>query len=197
MPDQGAARGRRQRGDGVIRDPAAQPYELRLASLADPRVRDAVSAVLNRWAPVQAGPPLGQTLSRRAITMRLSLGEAEAPALLRDLYATGAAPVAVVLRPVGEGVSRRHAPADSAFAIFEHRGGRFAPTWNWTAFVFGPLWYLRRGLYAKGLVLFGLSVCPFWTLPLAVLVSGVILVYCGVAGNWDDYLWRVKGTQWW
>jgi hypothetical protein len=40
-------------------------------------------------------------------------------------------------------------------------------------------------------------VCPFFTLPFTVLVSGVVLVYCGVAGNWHDYLWKVKGTQWW
>ena len=76
-------------------------------------------------------------------------------------------------------------------------GGRFVPTWNWRAFVFGPLWYFRRGLYGKGLVLFGLSVCPFFTLALTVLFGAAVLVYCGVAGNWDDYLWKVKGTQWW
>jgi hypothetical protein len=32
---------------------------------------------------------------------------------------------------------------------------------------------------------------------LTILLSVGTLVYCGVAGNWDNYLWRVKGTQWW
>lgn len=46
-------------------------------------------------------------------------------------------------------------------------------------------------------MLLALSVCPFWSLALTVLVSGVILVYCGAVGNRDDYLWKSKGTQWW
>jgi len=178
-------------------DRASRLYELRLPSLADARVRDAVVRVLGRWVPAQAGPSQGDALSRTGAVVRLPLGDAEAAALLRDLYATGVAPASVVLRPLDIGVPRDRAVVEPAFAIFARRGGRFVPTWNWRAFVFGPLWYLRRGLYAKGLVLLGLSVCPFFTLALTVLLSGAILVYCGVAGNWDDYLWRVKGTQWW
>jgi len=85
----------------------------------------------------------------------------------------------------------------ASFAIFARHGGRFVPTWNWRAFVFGPFWYFRRGLYGKGAVLLGLSVCPFFTLALTILLSAAVLVYCGVAGNWDDYLLKVKGTQWW
>jgi hypothetical protein len=178
---------------------ADQPrsYELRLPVLADARVREAVTAVLARWAPTEAGSTQGQGAGRTGIVIRIPLGDAEAVALLRDLYATGVAPAGVVLRPLDLGPARDPAGTDPAFAIFARHGGRFVPTWNWTAFVFGPLWYLRRGLYAKGLVLLGLSVCPFFTLALTVLLSGVILVYCGMAGNWDDYLWRVKGTQWW
>ena len=129
--------------------------------------------------------------------LRVPLGDAEAAALLRELYATGVAPAGVVLRPLGAGVPRDRAAEEPAFAIFVRHGGRFIPTWNWRAFVFGPLWYLRRGLYAKGLVLLALSICPFFALTLTVLLSAAILVYCGVAGNWDDYLRRVKGTQWW
>ena len=178
-------------------DRASRLYELRLPRLADPQVRAAVVAVLARWAPAQAGPVQSEALGRTGVVARLPLGDAEAAALLRDLYATGMAPAGVVLRPHGLGAARDPAGADPAFAIFARHGGRFVPTWNWKAFVFGPLWYLRRGLYAKGLVLLGLSVCPFFTLALTVLLSGAILVYCGVAGNWDDYLRKVKGTQWW
>jgi hypothetical protein len=170
---------------------------LRLAILADARVRPAAAAVLARWVPAREGSLPGQPLDPTAVVVRLALGDADAAALLRDLYAIGVAPASVVLRPVDAGTPRERAAAAAAYAIFAGHGGRFVPTWNWRAFVFGPLWYLRRGLYAKGLILLGLSVCPFFTLLVTVLLSGVILVYCGVAGNWDDYLWKVKGTQWW
>ena len=42
-------------------------------------------------------------------------------------------------------------------------------------------------------MLLALSICPFFALALTVLLSAAILVYCGVAGNWDDYLRRVEG----
>src|SRR5262245_47198750 len=177
--------------------PASRRYELRLASLADARVRDAVAAVLARWVPGPEGPRPGPTPGLTATLVRLALDDADAAELLRDLYATGVAPASVVLRPVDAGTPRERVEANAVYEIFAGHGGRFVPTWNWRAFIFGPLWYLRRGLYAKGLILTGLSVCPFFTLTLTVLLSGIVLVYCGVAGNWDDYLLKVKGTQWW
>ena len=176
---------------------ASRIYELRLPSLADPRIRGVVLTVLGRWAPTPVEPGRGERLERSGLALRLSLDDAAAAALLRDLYATGVAPASVILRPVQVGVARPGAAEDASFAIFARQGGRFVPTWNWRAFVFGPLWYLRRGLYGKGLVLLGLSVCPFFTLALTILLGAAVLVYCGVAGNWDDYLLRVKGTQWW
>ena len=154
-------------------------------------------AVLARWAPGRAGPEQSEALGRTGLVVRLPLGDAEAAALLRDLYGTGVAPAGVVLRPLDLGAAREPAGSDPSFAIFARHGGRFVPTWNWKAFVFGPLWYLRRRLYGKGLVLLGLSVCPFFGLAATVLMSGAVLVYCGLAGNWDDYLRKVKGTQWW
>ena len=174
---------------------ASRLYELRLPRLTDSRVRDAVMTVLGRRAP--SPEDRAQALGRAGLVLRLSLDDAGAAALLRELYATGVEPVGVVLRPLGSGAPRERAPLEPVFALFERRGGGFVPTWNWRAFVFGPLWYLRRGLYGKGLVLLGLSVCPVFSLAVTVLLSAVILVYCGVAGNWDDYLWKVRGTQWW
>jgi hypothetical protein len=177
--------------------PAARLYELRLLGLTDARRQDAVLAVLGRWASAATEPIRAQAPGRPDLVVRLSLEDAAAAALLRDLYATGVAPAGVILRPLHVGVSRDRAAEEAAFAIFVRHGGKFVPTWNWRAFVFGPLWYFKRGLYAKGLILLGLSVCPFFTLALTVLLSAGTLVYCGLAGNWDDYLWRVKGTQWW
>lgn len=172
-------------------------YELRLPALPDPRIHGAVVTVLGRWAPAAADPGRAGHLARSGLVRRLSLEDGEAAALLRDLYATGLAPASVILRPVHLGSPRPGAAEDPSFALFARRGGGFVPTWNWRAFVFGPFWYLRRGLYGKGLVLLGLSVCPFFTLALTVLLGAAVLVYCGLVGNWDDYLLRVKGTQWW
>src|SRR5215470_2280780 len=168
-------------------------YELRLSDVAGAGSREAaVRTVLARWVPAAASH---QALGRTGAVLRLTLGDAEAAALLRDLYATGLAPAGVVLRPVDVGVPRGE--PEPVFEIFASHGGAFVPTWNWRAFVFGPLWYFRRGLYAKGLVLLVLSVFPFFTLAVTVVLGLIVLVYCGVAGNWDDYLLRVKGTQWW
>ncbi len=178
-------------------DPGSRLYELRLPAVTDARVRDQVARVLDRYIPSGAGASRGEALGRAGVVARVPLGDSEAVALLRELYGTGVAPAGVVLRPLGAGLPRERAGEEPALATFARHGGRFVPTWSWPAFVFGPLWYLRRGLYGKGLVLLGLSICPFFSLTLTVLVSAAILVYCGVAGNWDDYLWRVKGTQWW
>ena len=175
-------------------DPTPRLYELRLPSLADASIRGAVRTVLARWAPAAAGPT--QALDRIGVVLRLPLGDAEAAALLRDLYATGLAPASVVLRPILMSAPKEQRE-EPAFETFARRGGAFVPTWNWRAFIFGPLWYFRRGLYAKGFVLLGLSVCPFFTLATTVLLGLGVLVYCGTVGNWDDYLWKVKGTQWW
>ena len=175
----------------------SRPYELRLPPVADPRIRGALLTALGHWAPTPADPGRADRLGRSGLVLRLSLKDTEAAALLRGLYASGVAPASVVLRPIDAGLSRPGGSEDPSFSLFARRGGRFVPTWNWRAFVFGPLWYLRRGLYGKGLVLLGLSVCPFFTLAFTILLGAAVLVYCGVAGNWDDYLWRVKGTQWW
>lgn len=172
-------------------------YDLRLPPLADARIRGAVLTVLGRWATTPVDPGREERLERSGLALRLSLEDAAAAALLRDLYATGVAPAGVVLRPVHVGMARPGVAEDASFAIFARHGGRFVPTWNWRAFVFGPFWYFRRGLYGKGAVLLGLSVCPFFTLALTILLGAAVLVYCGVAGNWDDYLLKVKGTQWW
>ena len=55
----------------------------------------------------------------------------------------------------------------------------------------------KRGLYAKGLVLLALGLVPIVNLAATIAASLATLVYCGVAADWDEYLWRVKRTQWW
>jgi hypothetical protein len=176
---------------------ASRPYDLRLPAVGDARARALVIAALARRLPPDAGPRLGPALAGTGFSARLLLADDEAAALLRDLYATGLAPAAVVLRPVGVGRPAATEAPPAAFAAFERQGGRFVPTWNWTAFVFGPLWYLRQGLYGKGIVLGLLTVVPIGTLVVTLVVSTAVLVYCGLAGNWDRYLLETRGTQWW
>lgn len=177
---------------------AAEPrvYELRLARVSDARLRHQVARWLAQRFPTHEFQVVVAALGGSGFVTRIGLREDEAPALLRELYAAGAPPAAVILLPA-ELAGPRPEGDDPGFAVFARRGGRFSPTWSWPAFIFGPFWYFRKGLYAKGLVLLVLGVFPFWSLPVALLVSLLVLVYCGLVGNWDDYLWRVKRTQWW
>jgi hypothetical protein len=181
----------------VRREDESRLYELRLPRIVDARVRERLVNVLVRQLPAHEVLSVVRALSEGGFVARIQLGEREASALLRELYAAGAEPAVVVLRPTDVVAHGRPAEADVAFGVFAERRGRFVPTWNWRAFVFGPLWYLRKGLYGKGLVLLALSVCPIWTLQITLLISLVVLVYCGVVGNWDRYLWKVERTQWW
>jgi hypothetical protein len=174
-------------------------YELRLARIGDPGLRDRLA----RWLAERFPPrELGATraaLGGVGVVIHLPLADHEAPALMRELYAAGVPPAALVLVPA-DLAGPRGAPesaVDAAFALFEAHGGGFVPTWNWAAFLLGPLWYLRKGLYAKGLPILVLTVYPLWPLPITLVVSLLLFGYCGVVGNWDYYLLRVKRTQWW
>jgi hypothetical protein len=170
-------------------------YDLRVSALGEAPLREAVTHRLVACLPGSTPDEVRRALGGAGLRARLELGDPEAAALLRELYASGVPPIAVALVPA------RTRPADDAqsdFAPFLARGGRFAPTWNWRAFVFGPLWYLKQGLYLKGLVLLGLTLVPVWNLPVTFTVSMAVLTYCGLMGNWDHYLWRVKRRQgWW
>ncbi len=69
--------------------------------------------------------------------------------------------------------------------------GKYLSKWNWAAFFFGALWYLYKGMWAKALIM--LFVC--------IVLAGVpcifFWIYSGVAGNYDYYLLKGKGTQFW
>lgn len=80
---------------------------------------------------------------------------------------------------------------EATFDKFNRNNGGFVPTWNWAAFLFGGLWYLQKGIWAKGLIII-----------LLALFSGgigipVLWLYCAVFGNWDYYLVERTGTQFW
>jgi hypothetical protein len=86
----------------------------------------------------------------------------------------------------------------AAFARFDDNHGRFVPTWNWRAFIFGGLWYFRQGMGPKGGLLVAATFVSL-VLPLeaGILLSVVGLVYAGLFGNYDHYLLTEKHTQWW
>jgi hypothetical protein len=78
-----------------------------------------------------------------------------------------------------------------AFQQIDANQGKFTPTWNWASFFFGVLWYFYRGMWGKGLImtlsifiLAGLPAIPCW-------------IYCGIAGNYDYYLFKVRDKQLW
>ncbi len=89
----------------------------------------------------------------------------------------------------GASASRSDAYYQRAYAQFEEGGSRVV--WNWAAFLFGALWYLFRGMWAKALLY--IAVVTFTGGFLAIPVW----VYGGLMGTYDDYLLRRRGTQGW
>lgn len=75
------------------------------------------------------------------------------------------------------------------FLKFENGG--FQPTWSWAGFLLGGIWYFVKGMWAKGLIIFAIS----------ILTGGILWIpmtlYCGVFGKYDYYLWKVKKKQLW
>jgi Protein of unknown function (DUF2628) len=77
------------------------------------------------------------------------------------------------------------------FATFDRDGGGFKAKWNWPAFFFGFIWYCVRGMWLKGLLMLAVIIM-FGGLP-----APFFWIYTGVAGNWDYYLLKLKGKQFW
>jgi len=54
--------------------------------------------------------------------------------------------------------------------------------WNWVAFLFGPFWYLFKGMKAKGVWMIVLTVSSIF------LLGPFIWIYCGTKGSRDLYV---------
>ena len=176
-----------------------RPYEVRVGRIADAALRERLARRLVERFPPRDLEATRAALGGPGLLIRTALREFEAPVLARELYDAGVPPAALVLLPVGLTGARaeRDSSLDRAFALFDARGGAFVPTWNWAAFVFGPLWYFRMGIIAKGLILLVLVVFPLLPFSITLLVQLSAFFYCGMVGNWDDYLLEVRRTQWW
>lgn len=61
----------------------------------------------------------------------------------------------------------------------------FAPTWNWSAFLFGTWWFLYRKMYPWALLAFVLSCIP--------IVGFAAWIATGIAGNY--IYWRHVSAQ--
>jgi hypothetical protein len=75
------------------------------------------------------------------------------------------------------------------FGKFDQNPTKMQTHWNWPAFFFGPIWYLVKGMPAKGL------------LYVLIMATGIgwlfLLVYAGLYGAWDYYLKEAQGKQLW
>ncbi|MDE2428006.1 MAG: DUF2628 domain-containing protein [Burkholderiales bacterium] len=79
----------------------------------------------------------------------------------------------------------------TSFEKIDKNNGEFTVVFNWAAFVFSGFWYLYKGMWGKGAVMFAL-VLLFGGLP-----APLFWIYAGIAGTYDYYLLRVKGKQMW
>lgn len=78
-----------------------------------------------------------------------------------------------------------------AFRQIEENGGKPKVIWNWWAFLFSAFWYLSKGMWAKGIIIF---VVLFFS---AGAAAPLAWIYAGLLGNYDYYLLKVKNNQFW
>lgn len=77
----------------------------------------------------------------------------------------------------------------NVFRRFDEKPAQMQTHWNWPAFFFGPIWYLVKGMPAKGL-LYGFIAATGVGFPF-------LIVYAGLYGAWDYYLKEAQGKQLW
>ena len=77
----------------------------------------------------------------------------------------------------------------NVFRKFDQNPAKMQTYWNWPAFFFGAIWYLVKGMPAKGL------------LYVLIMATGIgwlfLIVYSGLYGAWDYYLKEAQGKQLW
>ena len=81
---------------------------------------------------------------------------------------------------------------EETFGRFERAGG-FVWQWNWASFLFGPLWYLYKGMLPKAVLYFVGILILGVLLPVVGSVIGWMVL--GVIGSYDLYLMHRGNTQ--
>ncbi len=84
-----------------------------------------------------------------------------------------------------------HLDYQQAFREIEANGGKPKVIWNWWAFAFSAFWYLSKGMWAKGIIIF---IVLFFS---AGAAAPIAWIYAGLLGNYDYYLLKVKNNQFW
>jgi hypothetical protein len=79
----------------------------------------------------------------------------------------------------------------NAFEKIDANNGGFTVIFNWAALFFGALWYLYKGMWAKGLIMIAIGFL------LAGLPFFFFWIYCSISGTYDYYLLTVKKKQLW
>lgn len=75
---------------------------------------------------------------------------------------------------------------DAPIPALYHRPMPRRLSWNWLAFIFGPIWYIARGLWVHATIMVGLY----------LLSGGILLpfvhIYCGLKANEDALEFRIQ-----
>src|SRR5262245_40170351 len=62
----------------------------------------------------------------------------------------------VVAAPMAVSIEKPY--YEAVFQRIDQNGGAFLATWNWPAVLFSGIWYLVKGMWANGGVMFGLAI---------------------------------------
>ncbi len=115
--------------------------------------------------------------------------QVKAPDIAPSPVATGNEPPSP---PAHHGLSDYYVKAFSEFdTLAKTSPGKLQAKFNWAAFLFGPFWYLYRGLWVKALIYFGVA---FGTAGLFALIPWI---YATAFGTYDFYLLRKHNKQLW
>ena len=100
------------------------------------------------------------------------------------------------INPIIRGYADEPERYQKVFRKFDENGGKRLITFNIFSFLFGVLWYFYKGIWKKGFsyLVAAVMLCFFvdaWLVPL------IITFICTIEGNYDYYLLKTQGKDWW
>ena len=75
------------------------------------------------------------------------------------------------------------------FSKIDQKNGKRSAAFQWMPLLFGPFWYIYKGMWAKGSILLGIG---FFT---GGMLIPFLSLYTGFYGTYDYYLYKVKNQQ--
>jgi len=176
----------------VQEEVAVPPYNSNVAARMTHDEAKAVMALHDRHADVMSDAP---TVTDVAETLGASA--ADVTGMLDQIRREKAAAEAKVAQ---ENAARkneydRYGAYAATFRQFDANNGKFAMTWNTSAFLFGGFWYLSKGMVVKfWLYLLAALVAAACTAGFSVLLAPLVLAFIA---NYDYYLFERRKTQFW